>query len=397
MPRVFLALGTNIGEREQNLTEAAERLGKAVMIEQSSPLYETEPWGVTDQPSFLNQVVVGRTMLTPHSLLVFIKRIEGEMGRDRGANRWGPRLIDIDIVFYDDVVLKSSELTIPHPRLEGRAFVLAPLADLDPDYVHPVLEVTVSELLMQCDLSTVTRVTEEIDLIDVGNGGIEVAEVAIEETVQPAPPPVTETPPSTPIPTPSQSRRSLPPIFWILIALFSLLVVIGIGFIGYYFVLTQQAERIEETTDIWYDLDPTAISPGLAIWTLTDIESEQVYRQAMANDDIASATSVALTTPDMSNTQRLGWLRVLARRYAINDRSTAAHLLELAGDIAILEPNLADYQRAEALVDIAQQWSDLGEDKQARQMLDNATLITQRSSTLTPPTRKQLLDGIAAV
>ena len=175
------------------------------------------------------------------------------------------------------------------------------------------------------------------------------------------------------------------------------MVIIGVGFIGYYFFLTQQSEQIEDTTDIWYDLDPAAISPGLAIWTLTDIEPEQVYRQAMANDDIASATSVALTTPDMSNTQRLGWIRVLARRYAVSDRTTAAHLLELAGDVAILEPDLADYQRAEAFVDIAQQWSDQREDKRAREMLDNATLITQRSATLTPPVRKQILDGIATV
>ena len=118
----------------------------------------------------------------------------------------------------------------------------------------------------------------------------------------------------------------------------------------------------------------------------------------MANDDLASATSVALTTPDLPNSQRLGWLQVLARRHAIvGNRSTAGYLLELASDIAILEPDLADYQRAEALVTVAQQWSDLGEETQAREMLDNATLITQRSVTLTPPLRQQILGGIAAV
>ena len=398
MHRVFLALGTNLGEREQNLANAVERLGQAVMIEQCSPIYETEPWGVTDQPSFLNQVVVGRTMLDPHSLLVFVKRIEGDMGREQGAIRWGPRLIDIDIVFYDNLVMESSELTIPHPRLEGRAFVLAPLVDLDPDYVHPALGITVTELLEQCDLSTVTRVTEEIDIVGVVVADVAIASVMIDEPPVAPPPPIEEIPPSTPIPAPPRSRRRLPPIFWILVMLLALLLFVGIGSIGYYILLTVDTGQTEELTDVWGVLDPAAITPGLAIWTLTDIESDQVYRQAMANDDLASATSVALTTPDLPDTQRLGWLLVLARRYAIiGNRTTARRLLELAADIAILEPELADYQRAEALVDVAQQWSDLGEDKQARKMLDNATLITQKSTTLSPPLRQQILGGIAAV
>ena len=123
-------------------------------------------------------------MLDPHSLLVYIKRIEGDMGREQDALRWGPRLIDIDIVFYDDLVMASSELTIPHPRLEGRTFVLAPLVDLDPDYVHPQLEVTVSDLLAQCDLSTATRVSEETDIIEREEADMAVATVAIEEWIE---------------------------------------------------------------------------------------------------------------------------------------------------------------------------------------------------------------------
>ncbi len=463
MHRVFLALGTNLGEREQNLADAVDQLGKAVLVDQISPTYETEPWGVTDQPSFLNQVIVGRTMLDPHNLLVFIKRIEGEMGRDQEAIRWGPRLIDIDIVFYDDLEISSSDLAIPHPRLEGRAFVLAPLVDLDPDFVHPTLGVTVTELLEQCDLSTVTRVSEDVEIIDVEEtvdseaiefidvaetsdgeeaeildvvetgdseeievidevesdegeqadletDGMEIVSLAasnalanqmsVEELSIEELPLVEERPSSTPIPEPlpPKTRQPLPPIFWLMVILLALLVLVGVGFIGYYIILTQESGQTEDTGDIWNDLDPAAISPGLAIWTLTDVAPEQVYQQAMANDDIASATSMALTTPDLPNTQRLGWLRVLARRYASrSDRTTAGHLLELAADIAILEPELADYQRAEALVDVAQQWSDLDQDKQARNMLDNATLITQRSATITPPLRQQLLGGIATV
>lgn len=180
-------------------------MGEAVKIEQCSPLYETEPWGVTDQPSFLNQVVVGRTMLDPHSLLVYIKRIEGDMGREQDALRWGPRLIDIDIVFYDDLVMASSELTIPHPRLEGRTFVLAPLVDLDPDYVHPQLEVTVSDLLAQCDPSTATRVSEETDIIEREEADMAFATVAI-DAQSVTPPPLSAAPPlhlSQPPPDPN--------------------------------------------------------------------------------------------------------------------------------------------------------------------------------------------------
>jgi 2-amino-4-hydroxy-6-hydroxymethyldihydropteridine diphosphokinase len=150
MAKVFLALGTNLGDRLENLHRAIEALAPTVKILARSPIYETPPWGVTDQPAFLNMALRGETLLPPTALLHFLKSLERQLGRIPSV-RYGPRLIDLDILFYDDLVLDSDELTIPHPRLHERAFVLVPLADLAPDFVHPVLRKSVSTLLQQVD------------------------------------------------------------------------------------------------------------------------------------------------------------------------------------------------------------------------------------------------------
>jgi 2-amino-4-hydroxy-6-hydroxymethyldihydropteridine diphosphokinase len=146
-PTVHLALGANLGDREANLREACRRLeAGGVHLERCSSIYETEPWGVADQPLYLNAVCRGRTELSPQRLLELAKRIEGELGRVPTV-RYGPRAIDIDILLYDGLAYTSPELTIPHPRLAERAFVLAPLAEIAPDLVVPGLERTVRELL----------------------------------------------------------------------------------------------------------------------------------------------------------------------------------------------------------------------------------------------------------
>ena len=156
MPSVILALGTNLGDRPANLRAAVAALAPAVTVLAESPVYETPPWGLTDQPAFLNMALRGETVLPPLELLQRLKRLEVELGRQPGV-RWGPRLIDIDILFYDDLVLDEPGLVLPHPRLHERAFVLVPLADLAPDLIHPRLGRTIRELLAGVDTEGVKR------------------------------------------------------------------------------------------------------------------------------------------------------------------------------------------------------------------------------------------------
>jgi 2-amino-4-hydroxy-6-hydroxymethyldihydropteridine diphosphokinase len=146
MATVYLGLGSNLGNRARNIYAALRRLRPHVRLEQISSLYETEPVGLTDQPWFLNLVCAGVTELPAEDLLRAVKRIEGELGRRQGV-RFGPRLIDIDILLYDDQVLATEQLEIPHPRLHKRGFVLVPLGELAPGLVHPVLKTSVRELL----------------------------------------------------------------------------------------------------------------------------------------------------------------------------------------------------------------------------------------------------------
>lgn len=152
--RVFLGLGTNIGDREQNLQKARQAIANEMTILKSSSIYETKAWGYTDQEDFLNQVVEADTSLTPIQLLDFVKRTESELGRV-DSFRWGPRKIDVDILLYDSISLETERLTIPHPSLHQRAFVLVPMVELEPDFLHPTLHKTMRNLLAEVDASQV--------------------------------------------------------------------------------------------------------------------------------------------------------------------------------------------------------------------------------------------------
>lgn len=159
MKPVYLGIGTNLGDRYANLQEAVAQLGKRVTVTAVSPVYATEPWGETDQPPFLNACVAAVTDLPPRELLVVVKDIEREMGRTP-TRHWGPRVIDIDILFYNRLVVHEPDLAIPHPRIPERAFVLAPLADIIPDYVHPETGETVEQMLERADMAGVEFLME---------------------------------------------------------------------------------------------------------------------------------------------------------------------------------------------------------------------------------------------
>jgi len=148
---VYLSLGTNLGNRAANLNLAISSLPPQMTVKAKSKVYETPPWGYTEQDNFLNQVVKVTTYLEPAQLLKHIKRLEVAMGR-KSSFRYGPRLIDIDILFYDDVVMETSSLTIPHPDLHERGFVLLPMMDIVPDFVHPVKKKSIRELVGFCDM-----------------------------------------------------------------------------------------------------------------------------------------------------------------------------------------------------------------------------------------------------
>jgi 2-amino-4-hydroxy-6-hydroxymethyldihydropteridine diphosphokinase len=156
MHTVHLALGTNLGNRYANLMAAIAALPPAVQVLAQSPVYETPPWGFSDQPAFLNMVLKGETQLEPAALLTHLKNLETKLGR-QPAVRWGSRLIDLDILFYAGLILDGPGLTIPHPHLHERAFVLVPLADLEPELVHPVLKKSIRQLLAALDTTGVKR------------------------------------------------------------------------------------------------------------------------------------------------------------------------------------------------------------------------------------------------
>jgi dihydroneopterin aldolase / 2-amino-4-hydroxy-6-hydroxymethyldihydropteridine diphosphokinase len=145
---VYLGIGSNEGDPILNCQKALDRLsrGKKIWLEKKSSLYKTEPINYTNQPWFINRVVKVRSCLKPKELRSFLREIEISLGRKDGI-RWGPRPIDLDVLFYGNLVISEEDLVLPHPRLQERKFVLVPLEEIASEFVHPVLKKSIKELL----------------------------------------------------------------------------------------------------------------------------------------------------------------------------------------------------------------------------------------------------------
>lgn len=150
MNLVYLLIGGNLGHREWHLKKAKQQIEALCgEIITDSTIYETAAWGNTAQPNFLNQVILIKTMLTPSDLLSYLLHIELDAGRKR-TEKYGPRIIDLDILFYENSVIATPELEIPHPRIAERRFVLVPMVEIAADFLHPVLQETMASLLEKC-------------------------------------------------------------------------------------------------------------------------------------------------------------------------------------------------------------------------------------------------------
>ena len=150
MNEVYLQLGSNIGDRLDNLDQSikiiTERIGNVLG---KSSVYESTPWGVENQRNFLNQVIFLKSNFDPYTILDLVLQIEKDMGRIR-IEKWGERIIDIDILFIDDLIIESENLCIPHEFISKRKFVLQPMCEIAPGFIHPKLNKTISQLLEEC-------------------------------------------------------------------------------------------------------------------------------------------------------------------------------------------------------------------------------------------------------
>ena len=152
MNTAYLLLGGNLGDKKTNLQVAIKHLQLSVGdVVKTSSVYETEPWGFEHEESFLNQVLLVETKNTAYQLLKKVLAIELKMGRTRSTERYSGRTIDIDLLFFNDDVINETNLIVPHPRIQERKFALVPLNELIPNYIHPVYQKNISQLLAECD------------------------------------------------------------------------------------------------------------------------------------------------------------------------------------------------------------------------------------------------------
>ncbi len=162
MAQLFLLLGGNLGNKKQLFAKVLEMIASDVgTITSQSAFYETEPWGFESDDLFWNQVIVVETSLPPMQLLEQTQQIEAGLGRVRHAQQYVSRLIDLDLLFYDQLIFRHPKLEIPHPRIAERRFVLEPLSEIAPNFLHPVLNKTVAQLLAECpDQLAVTKLID---------------------------------------------------------------------------------------------------------------------------------------------------------------------------------------------------------------------------------------------
>ena len=153
MAIAYIGIGSNLGNRQKNCSRAIEMLEtRGIVVKKRSSMYETKPWGVADQPQFINMALEVETGLEPYDLLRTLKDIEREIGR-RETFKWGPRIIDLDILLFDALFLRDNSLQIPHPLMHERDFVLKPLCEIAPDKIHPLLKVRMCDLLEKLEKS----------------------------------------------------------------------------------------------------------------------------------------------------------------------------------------------------------------------------------------------------
>jgi 2-amino-4-hydroxy-6-hydroxymethyldihydropteridine diphosphokinase len=162
MVDVFIGLGSNLGDRKSNLMRAMEILEQRMKLLKVSSLYESEPVYKKDQPWFVNCVAKFGTILAPKELLEYLHDVEKKLGRERNV-RYGPRCIDLDILFYGDEIVEDHDLKIPHPMIHERRFVLVPLAEIDPDYIHPTYRSSVAALLAKMNSNEIVRKLEQLE------------------------------------------------------------------------------------------------------------------------------------------------------------------------------------------------------------------------------------------
>jgi len=151
MAKVYLSIGGNLGNREQLIESAREAIAARIgAIKKSSSIYESEAWGFESESNFLNQVLMVETSLSPAAIMLEISYIESKLGRERNGKGYTSRTMDIDVLFYDHLILYTPELIVPHKQLHKRRFILEPLKEIAPDFIHPLFSITINEIAISC-------------------------------------------------------------------------------------------------------------------------------------------------------------------------------------------------------------------------------------------------------